>query len=61
MYDERIKHLDFLRGIKEEEANVKGLNETANGVDGDEKHSIGLEECIVYPKHRTEQSNHIRN
>ncbi|MFS8000599.1 hypothetical protein Hanom_Chr12g01180281 [Helianthus anomalus] len=40
--------------IEEEEYNVHGFNDDTKRVNGDEKQDIGLEHCIVYPKHGTE-------
>lgn len=56
-----LQYPSLLRSIDKEHNNVAGLNETANGVDGDEKASIGVKERIVYPKHGTEQCNRIGN
>ena len=47
-------YLSLFWCVKEKETNVQGFDEATNRVDCDEKHNIGLEQCVIYPKHRTE-------
>ena len=56
----RNTYSSLLCGVEEKETNVGGLNEASDRVDCDDKHLIALKQCIIYPKHCTEQTNHIR-
>jgi len=53
----------LFRSISNVESNVDGLYDASNRVDRDEQESVGLglEGCIVQPKHGAEQRNHVRN